>query len=537
MQESWFEVLLVRTDVVKDVRGGISAIIKALLGLFWNTEHDAKLGGISLRLFDQTMLRVFMQCGIFIADESALHATFCCKGSSGLKPCLLCANVFNNNTSRCIVENDATGFAQGHDCTEYHKLVLHTPATIAGILRRLSSGAAELSQRDFSELQTRLGWNYVPEGVLMDARWREVMDPSHVAMYDWMHVWLVGGVFNIHMGLLMQHLKPHGLTYAIMHEYASMFNWPAAMKGNTGVDALTTKRAKSSWDDCTLKAAASECLSLFPVVANYILAVRERSRSPEVVQHCTCFLLLVKVLELLQSSARGVVQAALLRAAIEAHLEAFKSLYGTEAMTPKFHSTLHFPDFLSKYGFLPNCFVLERKHKGPKRYGNEIRNTSGGWEASVLREVTNQHITFFSDMPQNFFDHDVCLLEPHTPSKRLLVLLQQRFEGISADNCQTSKTVRINRWERASVGDVVLIQHRNDTMLGEIVYFVAAALGEETSVMVGLHRWTILSDGLRSWKCRRRPSIPFLCMADELVCTIIWGCSGDSATALKPHRL
>ncbi len=402
MQESWFEVLLVRTETVREVRGGISAIIKALLSLFWNAEHDAKMAGVSLRLHDEGMLRVFMQCGVFIADEAALHATYCCKGSSGLKPCLLCQNVFNCNTSRGIVENDATGFAQGHDCTEYEKLVLHTPATIAGILRRLGSGAAELTQRDFAELQTRLGWNHVPEGVLMDARWREVMDPSRVAMYDWLHVWLVGGVFNIHMGLLMRHLKPKGLTYAVLHEYASLFRWPAAVKGNTGVDALTTKRAKSSWDECSLKAAASECLSLFPVIANYILAMREGSKDHEVVQHCTCFLLLVKVLELLQSSARGVVPPALLRAAIEAHLKSFKALYGSEAMTTKFHATLHFPAFLEKHGFLPNCFVLERKHKGPKRYGNEIRNTSAAWEASVLREVTALHLNVVSDMPHDF---------------------------------------------------------------------------------------------------------------------------------------
>ncbi len=87
------------------------------------------------------------------------------------------------------------------------------------------------------------------------------------------------------------------------------------------------------------------------------------------------------------------------------------------------------------------------------------------------------------------------------------------------------------------MGDVVLLQQGSETILGEIVYFVAAALGGEISVMAGLHRWAIVSDGLRSWKCRRRPSVPLLCMVDEIVCTVVWGCSGDSATALKPHRL
>ena len=537
-QEAWMEILLVRTDIIKDVRGGISAIIRSLLSLFYSSPHDASAAGISLRLADQSMHRVFLQCGPFLADEAALHAAFCCKGSSGLKPCLLCQNIFNDKSTRNIVAGDASNFAQSHSCTEYSKLVLHTPATIAAVLRRLSQNADTLTQREFAELQTRLGWNHVPEGLLSDRRWSDIMDPTRVAMYDWMHVFLVNGVFNINMGLLMRELKPAaGISYATLHDYVSLFNWPSSVKYNTGVDALTPRRAKTSWDDCSLKATASESLSLYPVVANYIQAVRDRTTSPLVVQHCMCFLLLVKVLELLQTSARGHVQPNVLQAAVEAHLNAFKALYGAEAMTTKFHASLHFADFLGRYGFLPNCFVLERKHRSAKRFGNEVRNTSAAWDASVLREVTSNHLGLLSNLQHTYYDDDVCLLEPHVPSKRLLELLQQHFDGISAENCQTSATVRINRWERVSVGDVVMVQQGNDTILGEVRYLVAAAFAEGTSVVAGLLRWELLSEGLRAWKCKRKPDTPYLCMADEIVCSIIWGGSGDVATALKPHRL
>ena len=67
-------------------------------------------------------------------------------------------------------------------------MLLHTPATLSALLARLASGNAELSRRDFAELQTRLGWNYVPNSLLMDDRWRDLMDPSKVCLYDWLHV-------------------------------------------------------------------------------------------------------------------------------------------------------------------------------------------------------------------------------------------------------------------------------------------------------------------------------------------------------------
>ena len=135
------------------------------------------------------------------------------------------------------MDNDPRGLAQGHDCVESQKLLLHTPATISARLARLATSNAELSRRDFAELQTRLGWNYVPEGLLLDAQWKDLMCPSKVCLYDWLHVWLVGGVFNIHMGLMMQFLKQHAITYQSLHAYASLFHWPAAVKGRSGADA------------------------------------------------------------------------------------------------------------------------------------------------------------------------------------------------------------------------------------------------------------------------------------------------------------
>ena len=67
-------------------------------------------------------------------------------------------------------------------------------------------------------------------------------------------------------------------------------------------------------------------------------------------------------------------------------------LYGPEAMTIKFHEMMHFPAFLRTWSYIPNCFVLERKHKHAKRFANEVRNTALLWEAVVARDITARHL-------------------------------------------------------------------------------------------------------------------------------------------------
>ncbi len=100
------------------MQGNISAIIGALMRTFFDdTSHHMANSGMTLDLsHDGSKVKLFMTMGSFIADEAALRAVFCCKGSSGLKPCLLCQNIFNFKEGRGIVELDPTGFAQHHTC-------------------------------------------------------------------------------------------------------------------------------------------------------------------------------------------------------------------------------------------------------------------------------------------------------------------------------------------------------------------------------------------------------------------------------------
>jgi hypothetical protein len=141
-----------------------------------------------------------------------------CKGAGGLKCCLLCQNIFNYKNERGIAEGDQGGWVQTHACTDSSKIVLHTPESITAVINRLQSAKVGLS-----ELQTRLGWSIVPNGVMFDTRTRMLCEPTAHALYDYMHVLFVSGVFNINFGYMMKALKPHGITSATLHEYLGIW--------------------------------------------------------------------------------------------------------------------------------------------------------------------------------------------------------------------------------------------------------------------------------------------------------------------------
>ena len=77
--------------------------------------------------------------------------------------------------------------------------------------------------------------------------------------------------------------------------------------GSGGQDVFGTKRLKSWWPDWTMKADASESLSLVPVLAAYFRNLAYGHDDRVVRQHAAAFLLLAKVVEMLLSTTRRMV--------------------------------------------------------------------------------------------------------------------------------------------------------------------------------------------------------------------------------------
>ena len=130
-----------RTEILKDINGGVGLLIKTLLekAFFDKEATDMSAAGVHVKLIDGTVILVFVKLEIVFGDEAALHYVYACKGASGLKPCLVCINVFDHKNQRDVIARDRTGKAVTHTCVDETKLQLHTPETLKAVVQRLAA--------------------------------------------------------------------------------------------------------------------------------------------------------------------------------------------------------------------------------------------------------------------------------------------------------------------------------------------------------------------------------------------------------------
>ena len=341
MQDAWLEVAVVRTAVAKGVTGGVSGLAKHIVGLFdEDSAHNMATAGITVGRPGAAM-HLFLRVSGVLADEGAIHALYSCKGAGGLKPCLLCRNVFDAKTVRDVV---GRGDAVLHTCADSTKLRPITSAVLGAIFRSLAAIAAmPRSKGKLEEEETRLVWTLNPGSLLQSGQaFLDKFHPGETCIWDAMHVLFVNGVVNTHVGQLMVVAKGYGVTYEAMDRAASTFAFPAigrkGLKPSDGkvVGAFTTKRAESHWEAVSFKCTASEGLGLMPWIKYFMLAAASALPNDFSV-HVQCFVQLAGIVEAIFEAHRTPVNAGALQRAVEMYLGEFERLYGTDPMIPKFH--------------------------------------------------------------------------------------------------------------------------------------------------------------------------------------------------------
>ena len=125
-------------------------------------------------------------------------------------------------------------------------------------------------------------------------------------------------------------------------------------------------------------------------------------------------------------------------------------------MTPKFHWLLHYAQLLERFGLLLNCFVLERKHRVPKRYAESIKNTSKHPSASLLMEVISHHFSQL-DRPCAFM-FEPGLVGGRPATKKLRKLISEIFEIGDDDMVTIANESRFSALASCKVRDVVLVK-------------------------------------------------------------------------------
>ena len=323
-EELWITGSVISVEDVKRIEGGWSHVMGYYTKLFFAplTSHaDMSIAGIDLHLKGGSKLHIWVDFGLSLSDELAgSNQLFGLKGPSGLKCCRWCVNVHNEKLPRSL----DPGWAIVHTCADISKFKLHTPKTMERVVMRIRSAEAEMGPEDFKALQTTLGFNFNPLGVLYDDFLRGKMEPSRHSMADWQHVLLVGGVVQRHIGLFFWHMRKTSMTYNSFHDYALLYSWPKAIGGqkHAGVDSLGPPRDKINLESQTFKCYASEGRSLLPVLGHFIRQALPRctwTNSQKGMAQCV--LHLCAILGELEAAARGVANLASLQNHLEKHME------------------------------------------------------------------------------------------------------------------------------------------------------------------------------------------------------------------------
>jgi hypothetical protein len=478
-EDMWFTTHAARSVNLKKISGGVSLLFVDWINRFCDRDRHTFASGVSLPFPDGPKV-IVAKVDIIIADGDALKAAFCVKGAGGSKPCMECKNV----TLHSLYLGDAGAryrSADGremrivsHTCTDERQMDLHTDHSMMEWAAKLARSHGVINAAQFEQMEIQLGINYVPGGLLFTNTLEARLRPIHMLMHDWAHIFLVNGLYNITLGVLMHALHPR-VTYQHLHEFLQRWTWPSRLSSRAADarDVCKPSRAHSHWEAWSFKAGASECLSTYPIIRKYmefVVApdVAGNGKLPAAVQS---YLDVCYALDLCQLSTREVVTADNLQTSICAYLDGFKIAFGEDCMLPKHHWAIHLPNQLRRRGRLLHCLVHERNHKHIKKWANDDSNSkSTYYESTILTEILHDTL---HDLKQEAKMPPVqeCLIGPRPAIQSLVEVLRNEFPTVREFEC--AKSAWFSATQKCHVGDVCLVDLGGDQLrVAELLHLV-----------------------------------------------------------------
>ena len=374
-EASWIPLCVCLSREVPLIQGGLSALLSEIIALIPKEPFD--LGGH----------RCVLQAKVlFLSDADALRASYAWKGSAGLKPCGLCANVVYKTTEALpaplvsIFEHDRSQFQYVAD-EEYFRLA----DRIAG----MPDGANK------TEMEKCHGFKHTPEGIMFRPE-RERMPVSSVCNDSFHCYFVCSGVACVEEALLMNVFKDLNISSEDLVALMLLADWKCAGRGHLSC-AAQIKRLfwTCMWEEGSFKGTGQECWKLVFLLHYYVeRLLRERGLEIDV---CDSFAALKEccgILRALRHTKRFLTcEADLLglAAAQEKHQVAFLRAHGHDKCRPKFHHRLHLPAHCLRLKILPCCMPQESKHRYLKG-GSIVDNQEGklgnlvSFQKSVMAE-------------------------------------------------------------------------------------------------------------------------------------------------------
>ena len=96
------------------------------------------------------------------------------------------------------------------------------------LARKLKADKATLRKGAFEELEKTLRFTYCEEGALFDENFMATIPgPVLMTSYDWMHVYLVSGLWNSEVSLVLSKVKEeHGIGVSSLVAFLKKLSWP-----------------------------------------------------------------------------------------------------------------------------------------------------------------------------------------------------------------------------------------------------------------------------------------------------------------------
>ncbi len=414
-----------------------------------------------------------------VGDGDALKHSMDLKGASGHFQCPLCSNVVSRRVARkanlavtdmvCITELDVSKFQA------------HSDESFINNAKFLESQKPLLGNTKFKELETSLGLNYAPDGVLLcDNLEFKITNVG----YDYQHVYLVHGIFQMESGMLLDRLKsepagPRRVRHGDIHLWFQTFIWPKVHRRTSNGRNVFEARSESGGP---LACSASEGLGCFLLLQLFLSISVFDGASDHVKAACCSYYALCTVLVMLTMAARGTVTSEQTMNAILTHFRLHKAAYGESHWKPKMHWALHLPDQLRSWLILIACFVHERKHKEVKRYLEGRFNPNLAFDRNVLQDVLHvQKLALNECMP---YPTGSCLITPKNAAPRTQTWVQSHMQ--CAMPVLTASSAKASNFVTVSVDDVVCVDW-DDTSICVGQVFMLFSIGG--SLFAGVRIW------------------------------------------------
>ncbi len=392
----WATLTLLRCAIVDTIPGGLSFVFSKLLLLFSGLATGILLPGAS-----GTFMFVAKFAGV-LADLVGHQTLTAWKGPSAVRSCVSCANL--TGRKRGPESPAEVGLAE-HDESRFIQSTNAEVFLIVDNLAKLKDDGCAPTR--FRQVETEVGFNHEPLGVLQDKEARRIYRPVEHQLTDWMHTWCQDGVASSEVALLLGRLENHRppITNDMVQTFVGECVLPIE-HGKIKGEWVEAKRLRGN----SLTAFSSMVLSIVPCVALLLDWYKVADQLPEEVE---CFLMLTQILGILSLGPRRAMKFVdRLKALTIEHHRLFVKLY-SQHVKPKLHHTHHVITSMVLLGFLLACFVTERKHKAVKQFAI---NTCRHFEHTTLLDCLHQQCEYLSS-GHDLFEAEF-LVHPHVVAGR-----------------------------------------------------------------------------------------------------------------------